>query len=49
MRKQGNIKLVTIEGRRNYFEPELNYHTKKFFIENVFHRDNYFTKFYRDT
>ena len=44
VRKHRDIQLVTTERRRNYFVPELNYHAKKFFLENVFHRNNYFTK-----
>ena len=34
-RKQRSIKLVTIERKRNYLVPELNYHTKKFFTKNT--------------
>ena len=34
-RKHRNIKLVTIENRRNYLVPELNYRTTKFFVENL--------------
>ena len=34
-RKHGDIKLVTIERRRNYLVSEINYHTTKFFPENV--------------
>ena len=34
-RKRRNIKLVTAESRRNYLVSEPNYHTTKFFIENV--------------
>ena len=30
-----NIKLVTTERRRNYLVSEPNYHTTKFFIENL--------------
>ena len=30
-----NIKLVTTERRRNYVVSEPNYHTTKFFIENL--------------
>ena len=33
MRKHRDIKLVTIERRRNYLLSELNYHTTKFFTE----------------
>ena len=33
MRKQRDIKLVTIERRRNYLFAELNYHTTKIFTE----------------
>ena len=35
VRKHRDIKLVTIEIRRNYFVPQPNYHTTKFFIENI--------------
>ena len=35
VRKQRNIKLVTTERRRNYLVSEPNYHTTKFFIENL--------------
>ena len=35
VRKHRNIKLVTKETRRNYLVSEPNYHTKKFFTENV--------------
>ena len=35
LRKQTNIKLVTTERRRNYLESEPNYHTTKFFTENL--------------
>ena len=34
-RKHRNIKLVTTEGRRNYLVPEPNFHTTKFFTENL--------------
>ena len=34
-RKHGDIKLVTTERRRNYLVLEPNYHTKKFFTENL--------------
>ena len=34
VRKHGDIKLVTTE-RRNYLVSEPNYHTKKFFTENL--------------
>ena len=33
MRKQRDIKLVTIERRRNYLFAELNYHTTKILTE----------------
>ena len=33
MRKHRDIKLVTIERRRNYLLSEPNYHTTKFFTE----------------
>ena len=33
-RKNKDIKLVTIERRRNYLVSEPNYHTIKFFTEN---------------
>ena len=35
VRKHRNIKLVTTERRRNYFVSEPNYHTTKFFTENL--------------
>ena len=35
MRNHRNIKLVTTERRRNYLVSEPNYHTTKFFTENV--------------
>ena len=35
VRKHRDIKLVTIERRRNYLESEQNYHTIKFFTENL--------------
>ena len=35
MRKHRIIKLVTTERRRNYYASELNYHTTKFFTENL--------------
>ena len=35
MRKHRDIKLVTTERRRNYLVSEQNYHTKKFFTENL--------------
>ena len=35
MRKHRDIKLVTTERRRNYLVSEPNYHTKKFFTENL--------------
>ena len=35
VRKHRDIKLVTIERRRNYLESEQNYHTVKFFTENL--------------
>ena len=35
VRKHRNIKLVTTERRRNYLVSELNYHTTKFFTENL--------------
>ena len=35
MTKQRDIKLVTTEGRRKYLVSELNYHTTKFFTENL--------------
>ena len=33
--KHRDIKLVTPERRRNYLVSEPNYHTKKFFTENI--------------
>ena len=35
VRKHGDIKLVTKERRRNYLNSEPNYHTTKFFKENL--------------
>ena len=35
VRKHRNIKLVTTERRRNYLVLEPNYHTTKFFTENL--------------
>ena len=35
VRKHRDIKLVTTEGRRNYLVSEPNYHTTKFFTENL--------------
>ena len=35
VRKDGDIKLVTTERRRNYLVPEPNYHTTKFFTEHL--------------
>ena len=35
MRKHRNIKLVTTERRRNYLVSEPNYHTTKYFTENL--------------
>ena len=35
VRKHRDIKLVTTERRRNYLVSEPNYHTTKFFTENV--------------
>ena len=35
MRKYRNIKLVTAERRRSYLVSGANYHTKKFFTENL--------------
>ena len=35
VRKYRNIKLVTTEKRRNYLVSEPNYHTAKFFTENL--------------
>ena len=35
VRKHRNIKLVRTERRRNYLASESNYHTTKFFTENV--------------
>ena len=34
-RKHGDIKFFTTERRRNYFVSEPNYHTTKFFTENL--------------
>ena len=35
VRKQRDIKLVTTERRKNYIASEPNYHTTKFFTENL--------------
>ena len=35
VRKHRDIKLVTTERRRNYLLSEPNYHTAKFFTENL--------------
>ena len=35
VRKNGNIKLVTTERRRNYLASEPDYHTTKIFKENL--------------
>ena len=35
VRKHRDIKLATTERRRNYLVSEPNYHTKKFFTENL--------------
>ena len=35
VRKDRDIKLVTTERRRNYLVSDLNYHTTKFFSENL--------------
>ena len=35
VRKNGNIKLVTTERRRNYSVSEPDYHTTKIFTENL--------------
>ena len=35
MRNQRNIKFETTERRRNYLVSEPNYHTTKFFTENL--------------
>ena len=35
VRKHRDIKFVTTEKRRNYLVSEPNYHTTKFFTENV--------------
>ena len=35
VRKYRDIKLVTTERRRNYLVSEPNYHTSKFFTENL--------------
>ena len=39
VRKHRNIKLVTTERRRKYLASEPNYHTTKFFTENVCNRN----------
>ena len=35
VRKHRNIKLVTTERKRNCLVPEPNYHTTRFFTENL--------------
>ena len=35
VRKHRDVKPVTTEGRRNYLVSEPNYHTTKFFSENL--------------
>ena len=35
LRKHRDVKLVTTERRRNYLVSEPNYHTTKFFTENL--------------
>ena len=35
VRKHRDIKLVTTEKRRNYLVSKPNYHTRKFFTENL--------------
>ena len=35
VRKHRDIKLVTTERKRNYLVSEQNYHTTKFFTENL--------------
>ena len=35
LRKHRNIQFVTTERRRNYLPSEPNYHTTKFFTENL--------------
>ena len=35
VRKHKDIKLVTTERRRNYLVSKPNYHTRKFFTENL--------------
>ena len=35
LKKHSDIKLATTEKRRNYLVSEPNYHTRKFFIENL--------------
>ena len=35
VRKHRDIKLVTAERRRNYLLSESNFHTRKFFTENL--------------
>ena len=35
VRKNRDTKLVTTKRRRNYLVPEPNYHTTKFFTENL--------------
>ena len=35
VRKHRDIKLITTEGRKNYSVSEPNFHTTKFFTENL--------------
>ena len=39
VRKHRDIKLGTIKRRRNYLVSESNYHTKRFFTENLLETD----------
>ena len=38
VRKHRDIKLVATKPRKDYFEPEANYHTANFFSETYYSR-----------
>ena len=44
VRKHRDIKLATTEGRRNYLVSKPNYHTTKFFTENLLAKEMKKTK-----
>ena len=49
VRKHRNIKFVTTERRRNYLVSEPNYHTTKFFTENLLTTEMKIDTYNRDT